>query len=88
MIEGDAAEPWRDCRIVDLSSAGAGLELLDATPEETAGKNILIAVHLRGEIRHTEPTRRDGLRTGIQFVNLTEEHRIYLQSLSELEAVW
>jgi PilZ domain len=88
MIEGDAAERWRDCRIVDMSSAGAGLELLDATPEETAGKNIVIAMHLRGEVRHTEPTSRDGLKTGIQFVNLTDEHRIYLQSLAELEAVW
>ncbi len=28
LIEGDPCERWRDCRIVDMSSAGAGLELL------------------------------------------------------------
>jgi hypothetical protein len=61
---------------------------LDATPEETAGKNIVIALHIRGEVRHTEPTNDESLRTGIQFVDLTDEHRIYLQSLTELEAVW
>jgi len=88
MIEGDPAERWRDCRIVDMSSAGAGLELLDATPEDTAGQSIVIALHLRGEVRHTEPAKDQGLRTGIQFVDLTDEHRVYLQSLAELEAVW
>lgn len=88
MIEGDPEGRWRDCRIVDMSSAGAGLELLDAKPEETAGKSIIIAMQFRGEVRHAEPTRNKRLRTGVQFVDLTDEHRVYLQSLAELEAVW
>ena len=88
MIEGDPDERWRDCRIVDLSSAGAGLELLDANPEETAGKRIVITLQFCGEVRHAEPVRNKRLRTGVQFVDLTDEHRVYLQSLAELEAVW
>jgi hypothetical protein len=88
MIEGDPEERWRDCRIVDMSSAGAGLELLDANPEETAGRSIIIALQFRGEVRHAEPARNKRLRTGIQFVDLSEEHRVYLQSLAEVEAVW
>jgi len=88
MIEDDPEARWRDCRIVDMSSAGAGLELLDANPEEAAGKSIIIALHIRGEVRHAEPSRNQRLRTGVQFVDLTEEHRVYLQSLAELEAVW
>jgi PilZ domain len=88
MIEGDPEERWRDCRIVDMSSAGAGLELLDANPEETAGKSIVIALHLRGEVRHAEPAKNQRLRTGVQFVDISEEHRVYLQSLAELEALW
>ncbi len=88
MIEGDPDERWRDCRIVDMSSAGAGLELLDANPEETAGKSIIIAMQFRGEVRHAEPARNKRLRTGVQFVDLTDDHRVYLQSLAELEAVW
>lgn len=88
LIEGDPDERWRDCRIVDMSSAGAGLELLDANPDETAGKNIIIALQFRGEVRHAEPAPNRRLRTGVQFVDLTDEHRVYLQSLAELEAVW
>jgi hypothetical protein len=88
MIEGDPDARWRDCRIVDMSSAGAGLELLDANPEDTAGKCIVIALQFRGEVRHSEPARNKRLRTGVQFVDLSEEHRVYLQSLAELEAVW
>ncbi len=88
MIEGDPEGRWRDCRIVDMSSAGAGLELLDANPEETAGKSIFIALQFRGEVRHSESVKSQRLRTGVQFVDLTEEHRVYLQSLAELEAVW
>jgi hypothetical protein len=88
MVEGDPEARWRDCRIVDMSSAGAGLELLDANPEETAGKCIVIALQFRGEVRHSETARNKRLRTGVQFVDLSEEHRVYLQSLAELEAVW
>ncbi len=88
MIEGDPDERWRDCRIVDMSSAGAGLELLDASHEETAGRNIIIALQFRGEVRHALPSRTEGIRSGVRFVDLTEEHQIYLQSLTELQAVW
>lgn len=88
LIEGDPDERWRDCRIVDMSSAGAGLEFLEASPEETAGRNIIIALQFRGEVRHALPSRNEGIRSGVRFVDLTDEHRIYLQSLTELQAVW
>ena len=88
VIEGDPERRWRDCRIVDISSAGAGLELLDATPEETNGQRILLAVQLKGEVRHVEEGRSDELRVGMQFVELTEEERVYLASLAALDARW
>jgi hypothetical protein len=32
MIEGDPDARWRDCRVLDISSAGAGIELLGLAP--------------------------------------------------------
>ena len=86
-VEGDPEKRWRDCRVVDISSAGAGLELLDATPEETEGKRIILAVQLRAEVRHTR-TSNDRVRVGMQFVELSEGERRYLASLAELDARW
>ncbi len=88
MIEGDPQQRWRDCRIVDVSSAGAGLELLDASPGETTGQRILLAIRIKGDVRHVNQERGDGLRVGIQFVELTEAERAYLESLAELDAHW
>jgi hypothetical protein len=87
-IEGDSDEHWRVCRVVDMSTAGTGLELLDATPEEVEGRRIILAVQLRGDVRYSMPTGTDGLRVGIQFVDLTEAERDYLESLADLHAGW
>jgi hypothetical protein len=88
MLEDDPKERWRECRVVDISTAGAGLELLDTTLEETTGQRILLAVHLRGELRNVVPARNDGLRAGIQFVGLTQAESDYLESLAELQTTW
>lgn len=88
MIEDDPAATWRDCRIVDVSKFGAGLELVGATPDETAGRNIILADNLRGEVRHCVAANSEGLRVGIEFVGLTESDQTYLNSLVKLQAVW
>jgi hypothetical protein len=88
MIEDDPDGRWRDCRVVDVTKFGAGLELVDATPDEAAGRNIILADNLRGEVRHSVPARTDGLRVGIEFVDLTEAEQAFLTSLVELQAVW
>jgi len=88
LFEGEPDETWRDCRVIDISTAGAGLELLDTTPDETVGQHILLAVHLRGEFRNAAPCRKDGLRAGIQFVGLSRAESDYLDSLAVLQAKW
>ena len=88
MIEGDPQECWRECRVVDISSAGAGLELIDATPEETEGKHIILDVQLKGQVRHVREGSRDELRVGMQFVELTDPEHAYLKFLAELDGRW
>jgi hypothetical protein len=88
MIEGDPDERWRPCRVVDVSTLGAGLELFDTTEEEMAGRSIVLSVDLRGEVRHTIATRTDGIKVGIQFEDLTDAESTYVKSLVKLQALW
>lgn len=88
MIEGDPHERWRECRVVDVSTLGAGLELFDVTPEEMSGQSIILSVDLRGEVKHAVADRADGLRVGIQFEDLTEAETTYVKSLVKLQALW
>ena len=87
LFEDEPEQRWRDCRVLDVSSAGAGLELQGLDADDSVGSRILLAVHLRGELRNTEPTTSGHLRAGIQF-NLTPDEREYLDSLAELQATW
>jgi hypothetical protein len=87
-IEDDPEGSWRECRVVDVSTFGAGLELVDATPDETAGRNIVLADNLRGEVRHAVPAKSNGVRVGIEFVDLNETEQTYLNSLVKLQAAW
>lgn len=89
VVESEPAKRWRDCRVVDISSLGAGLELADAPPEAIEGQLIFVAVHMRGEIRNSRPAASDGaLRIGTQFVDLSDKDRAYLSSLQGLHATW
>lgn len=88
MIEGDPTQRWRECRVVDISTAGAGLELRDATPEETQGRRIILAVQLTAEVRFTGDSDQESLRVGTQFVELSDAERAYIESLVELGTRW
>lgn len=89
MIEGDVEEHWRDCRVLDISSAGAGLELLETTAEETEGRNIVLAVHLKATVRNaTNGNAGDRVRVGAQFVDLSTPELDYIKSLATVGARW
>lgn len=88
MIEGDPFEQWRECRMVDISAAGAGLELLDATPEEIVGKNIVLALELKAEVRYARESSDEQTRVGVQFVELTDAKKAYIDSLMEYGPRW
>ena len=87
MIVGDPEARWRECRIVDISPAGAGLKLAEAAPGEAEGKEIVVAIQLKAEVRYTEE-EDDEIRVGTQFVDLSDSEHEYLTSLQELNARW
>jgi len=87
-LEGGSDESWHDCRVIDISSAGAGLELPEVRLEGSVGHQILLAVHLRGQLRHAVQSRNDGVRAGVQFLGLSRAEHEYLDSLAVLQTKW
>jgi len=87
-LEEGPDQGWHDCTVVDISSAGAGLELPEGNLEEMVGRHLLLAVHLRGELRNAGPGRHGGVRAGVQFLGLTRAEHEYLDSLAVLQTKW
>jgi hypothetical protein len=79
-IEGDALDLWRRCRIVDLSSDGAEVRLLDAVPDAMRGRPVSISVKLRGEL-HGSTANDCAVR--VEFVELTAAERKSFESLTK-----
>jgi len=86
VFEDGPGESWQDCTVIDISSAGPALGLLDADLEEAVGRHILTAIHLRGELRSAAPGRHDGVWAGVQFLGLTRAEHDDLDSLAVLGA--
>jgi hypothetical protein len=87
-IDSGTEPVWGDCRVIDISSVGAGLDLNGAPDHAQEGHRIFVAVHLRGEIRNARAGKNGGHRVGIQFADLSAAQRAYLASLTQLEARW
>ena len=88
LVESDPERRWHDCRIIDISSAGAGLELMGTAPEETDGQCILLTIHLRAQVRNARPWKGGRLRVGTEFIDLSAQDSTYLASLRDLQAHW
>jgi hypothetical protein len=80
------------CRVLDVSLAGAGLELFGPAIDNTAGEHLLLELQvvdpepagicLRGLIRNVDTTDQ-GVRVGVEFVDLRDLERVVLASLLE-----
>ncbi len=88
LIEDDIDQRWRECRVIDISGAGAGLELVDTTVAEVEGHRIVLGLQLVGAVRHTEEMGSDRVRVGAEFIAQTDEERAFLASLARLNARW
>jgi hypothetical protein len=87
-VDGDPENRWRYCRIVDISSAGAALDLADANPEEIANREIVVEVFLRGDVRHSQLGDDEQVKVGVQFVDLSDNERSHLDQLRALRVGW
>lgn len=87
-IVGDPNQDKRWCRILDISTLGAGLELFGTTPEAAAEHRLNVTVQLRGDSRGAVQMPNDLVRVGVEFTDLTGEAESYVHSLFDSEERW
>jgi hypothetical protein len=80
-VEGETAEPWRECGVFDFSKFGLGMDLRH--PSDLVGSRVSvrlpvgasIEVIVSGEVRNAKPGPEGVVRVGIEFVGLSETER-------------
>jgi len=99
-VEGDGPEAWHECRVLDISIIGLGVELFGpiSRPGDLLGRRITVEAHTpageslsiraRGEVKNVTAGAKGGMRVGVEFVDLTELERSILDALVVMEALW
>jgi hypothetical protein len=93
-FEGDAPDFWRDCGVFDFSTLGVGMDLRYPDPVGLVGQHVSVrlpvgdslGITLTGEVRNAKAGPDGVVRTGIEFVGLSEEE-LYIVDLLELDCV-
>jgi PilZ domain len=93
MLEGNRDQAWRECRVLDVSRGGAGVELSDTTLDEARAHRVVLefeippaVLRLRGEVRHAGPGSDGSVHVGLEFASLTALERDMLDSLLERDS--
>ena len=93
LLEGSRDAGWRECRILDISREGAGVELFNATSEEARTHRVVLEIEitpavlrLAGEVRHVRPGSNGGLHVGLHFTGLSVLEHDLLGSILEPES--
>ncbi|HWD24934.1 MAG TPA: hypothetical protein VG368_05690 [Acidimicrobiales bacterium] len=73
--------------MLDISTAGTGVELFGTTPGEADERRIILSIELVGDVRNTVTTE-NSLRTGIEFDNVAGEAAAYITSIKNLGTRW
>jgi hypothetical protein len=82
-------DPWRCCRVIDISPLGAGLELFQTTPEECAEGHLSFSVELHGELRDTiRDETSSTARVGLEFPAPSRTAVEYIKSLNGFRSRW
>ena len=86
-----------DCRVLDISVIGAGIEVFDGVPDPIGSRLTVevstpagasVSLRLVGEIKNVGPGRDGGTRVGIEFADLSATERSLLTLLGEMKMVW
>lgn len=70
-----------------MSATGAGLLLVGATPLEVRNRRLVLSMQLPAVVRNVTDGR-PGVRAGIEFLDVAEDERMELQSMSRMGVRW
>jgi hypothetical protein len=102
IVEDDPASEWRDCRVLDISVLGVGLELfptgsgdesdllvghrLVILVQAPVGKSI--SVRLMGTVKNVGSGSQGGTRVGLEFVGLSDTEQAIVRVVEQLQVAW
>lgn len=82
-------EPWRACRVLDISSLGAGLEVYPTQHHEQLEGALSLSLELRGLPRNVlRDEEKHCARLGIEFPEVTEAAKAYLRLMNGSRSRW
>ena len=84
---------WAECRVVDVSLNGAGLELLERAGDIGIGTRLVfvldsngsVFLRLAGDVRRVDPLVGGAASVGIQFADLSETEMAVLGAIQRLK---
>jgi PilZ domain-containing protein len=98
LIEDDCEAVWSECRVIDISILGAGVEVFAFEPRDLVGHRLVVevqppdasslSVNLVGEIRNMSVAPRRRVRLGIEFVDLSDNERSIVDMLARMQMTW
>ena len=97
-FEGQPAHSSKECRILDISLIGVGLEVFGTLPDDFIGRELSVEVktpagssitlRLNGVVRNLGPGPSEGTRVGVEFTGLSETERSIVDVMSHMQIVW
>jgi hypothetical protein len=98
MVQDDPESPWYECRVVDISMLGAGVEIFGFSALDVDGERLAVEVeppdgrsftiHFVGVVRNISPGPRGRVRVGLEFVDLSESERSIVTMLEQMHMGW
>lgn len=82
-------DPWRACRVLDMSPPGAGLELFSVDSNEPVDGTISLSLELRGVPRNVvRDEEQNSAKIGVEFPEITETTKEYLRLMNGSRSRW
>jgi hypothetical protein len=86
--EGESSRLWRGCGVFDFSTLGVGMDFRHPDPLDLIGRRVFVRLSIGGSIdmtftgvvRNAKTGPEEIVRTGIEFVGLTEDE-LYIVDL-------
>jgi glycine cleavage system aminomethyltransferase T len=88
-VEGDPDDTWRDCGVFDVSALGVGMDVRYPDASELIGRHVTVRLPvgasmdmtLTGVVRNSKAGPGDVVRSGIEFVDLSDSERSVMDLL-------
>jgi hypothetical protein len=86
--EETADRGTRECRVVDISTLGAGVELSGTTPAEALNQLLVVTVELRGRVQNAREADGGVVRVGLEFPPSGPQQDDYMKTIRHLGKFW